>query len=121
MVGQVHELVQNLRLAHVCGQRAQLFVGGQRASPRSFPQLPLGENFGFSCELDRPLALGAACTQSMFRLECNLMARMWQSSTCMALATPNVTFMKLEALTRQELCGHALHRACSPHNDMWAR
>ena len=51
VVGQVHEAVHQVWLAHVGGQGAQLLVGGQAAAPRSLPHGPLLKHLGFTSQL----------------------------------------------------------------------
>lgn len=61
MIGQVHELIQQVGLPHFRGQRAQLLVRCQAAATRGVPQLPILEDPGFACHLDRTSLLRAAC------------------------------------------------------------
>lgn len=63
MVGQIHELVEEVGLAHLCGQGAELLVGGEGPPSGGLPQLPLLKHLAVPRQLYRPL-LGTTCARS---------------------------------------------------------
>ncbi len=63
VVGEVHEAVHQVWLAHICGQCTQLLVGGQTATPWGLAHRPLLKYLGFPCQLDCSALPGATCIQ----------------------------------------------------------
>ena len=61
MIGQVHELVQQVRLPHFCGQGAELLVGTQATPSWCFPYLSILKYASLACNLHCSPLLCPAC------------------------------------------------------------
>lgn len=66
VVGQVHEAHEQVGLAHLGCQSAQLAVGGQGPPAGGLPQLPLLENLALTRQLHRAALPWRACAHQRY-------------------------------------------------------
>ena len=64
MIGEVHEAIHQVWLAHVGRQGTQLLVGGKAATPRGLPHSPFLKDLGLPGKLHSPSLSCAPCNKT---------------------------------------------------------